>query len=277
MSDDEAAKPTISADMLERNNATVGAMKYPFRQLSKRDDAYILLYAQAAKLGRTGTGNPFTLRDIVNVTPDGNNRNPYYDGSNKATDSGAMERAIKAGRVAETGPGEYELTKLGAEDARRVFGEPEKSNAETRSAVEDTRPAGAERDGISYERKGEGPNHEALRLWVEKNPHRVDYAYADFETKTEVVLDSADRVDVVYCGPASIIVIEVKSLDSNDEDLRRGIFQCIKYRAVREAMDKPSNTQVIPVLVTRRPLPGDLVELARHHNIQHFKAPRKVE
>ena len=187
-----------------------------------------------------------------------------------------MERAIKARRVVRDGDG-FKLTELGAEDARRVFGELEKSTAETRSAVKDTRSVGAECDGISYERKGEGPNHEALRLWVEKNPHRVDHAYADFETKTEVVLEPADRVDVVYCGPASIIVIEVKLLDSNDEDLRLGIFQCIKYRAVREAMDKPSNAQVIPVLVTQRPLPGDLCEFARHHNIRHFKAPTKLE
>ena len=274
MSDDEAAKPTISDDMLTRNNATIGAMKYPFRNLSDRDDAYILLYARAAKLGRTGTGKPFTLRDIVNETPDGNGRNPFWDGSNKATDSGAMERAIKADRVAETGPDEYELTKLGAESARRVEDERKKSIAEMRSAVEDTRPAGAERDGISHERRGEGRNHKALRLWIEKNPHRVDHAYADFETKTEVVLESADRVDAVYYGPDSIIVIEVKSLDSDYVDLRRGIFQCIKYRAVTEATD---TLQVTPVLVTQTPLSGDLVELARHHGIQHFEAPKKLE
>ncbi|MCY4190676.1 MAG: hypothetical protein OXD42_05015 [Rhodospirillaceae bacterium] len=60
--------------------------------------------------------------------------------------------------------------------------------------------AGAEHDGIRHARTGEGPNHRALRLWIEKNPRRVRRAYADFRTDTEVILESADRVDVVYYG-----------------------------------------------------------------------------
>ena len=43
MSDDEAAKPTISDAMLTQDYATTGAMKYWLRDLSDRDDAYILL------------------------------------------------------------------------------------------------------------------------------------------------------------------------------------------------------------------------------------------
>ena len=139
-----------------------------------------------------------------------------------------------------------------------------------------TRPEGTERDGTSHARRGEGPNHKALRLWIAKNPRRVRRAYANFETDTEVVLESADRVDVVYYGPASTVVIEVKSLDSDELDLRRGVFQCIKYRAVMEAMDTRSDALVVPVLVTQTPLPGDLAELVRRHGIRYFKAPAKV-
>ncbi|MDD9979899.1 MAG: hypothetical protein OXU81_00805 [Gammaproteobacteria bacterium] len=137
--------------------------------------------------------------------------------------------------------------------------------------------AGTERDGISHARRGEGPNHKALRLWIKKNPRRVRRAYADFDTDTEVILDSADRVDVVYYGPTSTVVVEVKSLDSDDTDLRRGVFQCIKYRAVMEAMDMRSETQVVPVLVTQAPLPGDLGDLVRRHGIRHFKAPTRLD
>ena len=136
-----------------------------------------------------------------------------------------------------------------------------------------TSSRGTEHDGISYTRKGEGPNHKALRLWVRDNPGRVRRGFADFETDTEVILDSADRVDVVYYGSTSTVVIEVKSIDSDDADLRRGVFQCIKYRAVMEAMDMRSKPQVVPVLVTQRPLPGDLAYLVGRHGIWHFKAP----
>ena len=72
------------------------------------------------------------------------------------------------------------------------------------------------------------------------------------------------------------VVIEVKSVDSDDTDLRRGIFQCIKYRAVMEAMDIRSEPQVVPVLVTQTPLPGDLAGLARRHGIRHVRAPENL-
>ena len=136
-----------------------------------------------------------------------------------------------------------------------------------------TQPQGTENDGIRHARRGEGPNHKALRLWVRDYPDKIRGGYANFATDTEVVLDSADRVDVVYYDPDSTVAIEVKSSDSDDTDLRRGIFQCIKYRAVMEAMDIRQDAQVDTVLVTQRPLPRDLRPLLRLHGIGHFKAP----
>ena len=136
-----------------------------------------------------------------------------------------------------------------------------------------TQPQGTENDGIRHARRGEGPNHKALRLWVRDHPGKIRGGYANFATDTEVVLDSADRVDVVYYDPDSTVAIEVKSSDSDDTDLRRGIFQCIKYRAVMEAMDIRQDAQVNTVLVTQRPLPRDLRPLLRLHGIGHFKAP----
>ena len=136
-----------------------------------------------------------------------------------------------------------------------------------------TQPQGTENDGIRHARRGEGPNHKALRLWVRDHPGKIRGGYANFATDTEVVLDSADRVDVVYYDPDSTVAIEVKSSDSDDTDLRRGIFQCIKYRAVMEAMDIRQDAQVDTVLVAQRPLPRDLRPLLRLHGIGHFKAP----
>ena len=69
---------------------------------------------------------------------------------------------------------------------------------------------------------------------------------------TEVPLDSADRVDIVNCGRTLTVTLEVKSLDSDATDLRRSVFQCIKNRAVMEAMDIRSEPQVVPVLVTQK-------------------------
>ena len=134
-------------------------------------------------------------------------------------------------------------------------------------------PKGREKDGIRHHRKGEGPNHKALRLWVKDNPGAIRRTYAAFATETEVVLDSADRVDVVYRGPRSTVAIEVKSSNSDYADLRRGVFQCIKYRAVMEAMDLRADPEIIAILVTQTRLTGDLKDLLRQHGIRHFMAP----
>ena len=135
-------------------------------------------------------------------------------------------------------------------------------------------PEGQEGDGFAHGGQGEGPNHRKLRLWVLANPGEIAAAYEDFRTETEVVLDSADRVDVVFFGSNETIAIEVKSADSNEADLRRGVFQCIKYRAVMEAMDIRAEPTITAILVTQERLPGDLAALARMNGVQHFLAPR---
>ena len=121
---------------------------------------------------------------------------------------------------------------------------------------------------------GESPYHEALRLWVEANPALVLPAYADAEPDTEVPLLSGDRVDNVYDRTDRIAVIEVKSWISNDDDVRRGIYQCIKYRAVMEAMTHKRAVPVDAVLVTERPISDKHRKLINRHNIIHFKAPK---
>lgn len=113
-------------------------------------------------------------------------------------------------------------------------------------------------------------------MWVKNNPGKIKKSYKNFRSDTEVVLDSADRVDVVYYDRNMTVVIEVKSCDSNDDDLRRGIFQCIKYRAVMKAMDIRSEPKVDALLVTQKDLPGNLEFLLRRNEIKHFKAPQRI-
>jgi hypothetical protein len=134
------------------------------------------------------------------------------------------------------------------------------------------RTTGAENDGIQYGRRGEGPNHKALRLWVFANPGLIRRKFANAMTETEVTLDSADRVDVVFKLTDQVIAIEVKSRDSNIIDLRRGVYQCIKYRAVLDAMDIRNSGSVVAMLVTETVLPGEITALLRTHHIGHFLA-----
>lgn len=139
------------------------------------------------------------------------------------------------------------------------------------------RQKGTEEDGLSSGRRygpgGEGPFHKALRLWVTENPQAVRRAFANARTETEVDLDSGDRVDAVYHCEDRTIVIEVKSRISNEIDLRRGVFQCIKYRAVKQAMDVRDDALVEAFLVTEADVSGEIAALMKRHGIKHFKAP----
>jgi len=135
--------------------------------------------------------------------------------------------------------------------------------------------AGTEKDGQKLGGGGEGANHKFLRLWVKNNPDEI-ISESHVRAETEVVLKSADRVDVVYFMKNATLAIEVKSKDSNELDLERGIYQCIKYRAVMQAMDPRMASNVSALLVTEQPLPGHLKELARRLEVPHkLVSPKK--
>lgn len=124
-----------------------------------------------------------------------------------------------------------------------------------------------------YGAGGEGEHHRALRLWVTSNPDKIGRGYPRARTETEYNLDSGDRVDSVFHLPDRTIALEVKSRISNDVDLKRGVFQCIKYRAVMTAMDVRTEVPVEAVLVTETKLPGEILALLRQHGVRHFQAP----
>ena len=79
---------------------------------------------------------------------------------------------------------------------------------------------------------------------------------------------SGDRVDVVSIMEDRTVAIEVKSKDSDWFDLRRGVYQCVKYRAVMKAQDIRRNANVESWLVTecqRRSKSTPLAGVKMHH------------
>ncbi len=71
----------------------------------------------------------------------------------------------------------------------------------------------------------------------------------------EHILPSGDRLDVYFeCIDGSRVAVEVKPSISDDSDITRGIFQCIKYKAILEALTKAdgTNAPVKAILVVRR-------------------------
>ncbi|MGK2910475.1 MAG: hypothetical protein ACSLE1_11850 [Sphingobium sp.] len=124
-----------------------------------------------------------------------------------------------------------------------------------------------ERDGKPAETdrptgKGESPEHKKLKDWAVKNPAALGLTHA-FKGTPEMGLLSGDRIDVLFTDGASFVAVEVKSTLSTDDDLRRGVYQCVKYRAVVAAQESPVSVAVRTMLLTERELPDDLKTRAR--------------
>jgi len=107
---------------------------------------------------------------------------------------------------------------------------------------------------------GEGPEHRALKEFVRANPNVVGLPSTFPLGTVEAPLPSGDKLDVLFHARKRMLAVEVKSHKSNDVDLTRGLFQCIKYRAVMEAERafKGANHVLDAILVVGRRFPDSL-------------------
>jgi len=85
---------------------------------------------------------------------------------------------------------------------------------------------------------GEGEKHNALKMYIFSHPESIGLKNIS-ERKTEYILLSGDRLDVYFEQKSGTkIAVEVKSSVSSDDDILRGLYQCVKYKAVLEAEAK---------------------------------------
>lgn len=85
---------------------------------------------------------------------------------------------------------------------------------------------------------GEGPDHKALKEYLQSHPETI--GVSDVESAdVEHCLPSGDRLDLHFnLKNGDRVAVEVKPATAPDDDVTRGIFQCVKYRAVLDAMKK---------------------------------------
>lgn len=115
---------------------------------------------------------------------------------------------------------------------------------------------------------GESQSHKNLKKYIIANPHIVgaDFNYSGF---IEYSLPSLDELDVFFKSPQCWIAVEVKSRVSEnlEQDYERGLYQCVKYRAILEAMrhdpvyKTPADIRVF--LVLEKSLPEKYRTIAR--------------
>jgi hypothetical protein len=98
---------------------------------------------------------------------------------------------------------------------------------------------------------GEGEAHRRLKEHVARHPEILDFAPRT-QPEIECPLPSGDAVDVLFRDAAVWHAAEVKPVSSPAADLVRGIFQCVKYRALLEAwqasLGLPPGARVVLVL-----------------------------
>ena len=87
---------------------------------------------------------------------------------------------------------------------------------------------------ISGKDSVESPEHKALKEYVANNPGLLDIpdgAKCDIEFE----FGSKDQIDVLFRTEREWVGVEVKSQVSHEDDIRRGLFQCVKYEALMKA------------------------------------------
>jgi hypothetical protein len=122
---------------------------------------------------------------------------------------------------------------------------------------------------------GEGPEHLALKNFVQSNPTCVGF-FSDIDGIVEAQLPSGDSIDVLFEGRGRLLGVEVKSSISNSADLARGLFQCVKYRAVMKAEQafKGQKLDIDALLVVGRDFPSDLNPLRNSLGVKVVKVIR---
>lgn len=86
-----------------------------------------------------------------------------------------------------------------------------------------------------YGHGGEGPEHKAIKQAITYNSKLIGFDDVK-SAQTEYTLLSGDRIDVLLVlKNDDHIAVEVKPSTASQEDITRGIFQCVKYKAVMDA------------------------------------------
>lgn len=113
----------------------------------------------------------------------------------------------------------------------------------------------------------ESKAHESLKRKIAGDPAMVGVKTAENGVE-EHLLWSGDRVDIYFAEAA--VAVEVKTADAGFSEIHRGIFQCIKYKAVLQAQQKCDceNPTADCLLALGGALPEELQDIAKLLNVR---------
>jgi hypothetical protein len=125
----------------------------------------------------------------------------------------------------------------------------------------------------------ESPAHQRLKRWAASHPGAFAALGQYRRGWVEYPLASGDRLDVFLASDQACLAIEVKTSQAPEEELKRGLYQCVKYRATLEAMYRVRQQEmtVQAVLFTPQTLPPELRRMAAMLDVPVLPAPRESE
>ena len=125
---------------------------------------------------------------------------------------------------------------------------------------------------LNYGLGGESQQHKDFKNYIAANPQLFGLS-SNLIGITEYELPSMDQIDVVFKNKDEIVGIEVKSFISSVGDIQRGLFQCIKYKALLEAEqivnDLIPNSRMILALENK--LPNKLIAVKNQLGIEVYE------
>ncbi|MBN1906964.1 MAG: hypothetical protein JW927_17935 [Deltaproteobacteria bacterium] len=126
--------------------------------------------------------------------------------------------------------------------------------------------------------EAESDAHKRLKAYVCGHPELLELPEKISHSVQEYVLPSSDRIDVLFLHDDWFYAVEVKAANANNDDLRRGIFQCVKYRELLRAEQRTNGhiPRARAVLVTERSLPSNLVKEAKLLQVPFVKVNLKT-
>lgn len=119
---------------------------------------------------------------------------------------------------------------------------------------------------------GESKAHRDFKTFVSKHPECVKVAGLTLPASIEYCFPSADTVDVLFTTRTTLVAVEVKSRLSSDGDVLRGLFQCVKYRALLDAVVAVEQREIATrsVLALQGALPESFLVIATTLGVEVF-------
>lgn len=115
----------------------------------------------------------------------------------------------------------------------------------------------------AWKSSGESKFHKEFKEYLALHPVALGLSPKIKKVETEHKFPSADAIDILFTDKDLKIGVEVKSIISKEDDILRGLFQCIKYKHLIEAeqiiKNEIPNSRVILALQGKFPNDKNLV------------------